>query len=481
MRKGGRALPGVVCVLLACATVCAACGATDIAVLAGPDAGAGGGLLDAGPDGPGFDGPGSDGPGSDASQTRTAYCAGSGPPTLVDDSDGGTGAACTGRLASTSFRYALCTCDGYVGDHALTTDAFDSTQGPYDPGHPLVGGSVGTNGTLNATGALTIGGSLWASDATPLTSTTVITALGELHAEGEVHSGPTLQVGKDAWTAGGIQTSGNVTIAGTLHIPASAPLSISGMRTIGAVANESVQVSPACDCAPGDLLDIAGFVETYRATNDDAAAGVDPAWLENVTSPLTATLPCGRIFLTRIGASAPVHLTAQGRVAVFVGGDLSTNSDFTIDVPAGSELDLFVEGGVVVGGAFGVGEASNPANARTYVGGTGSVNLQGAAQLAGNLYCPRAQLVLGGSAPTTVYGSIFAAYLNAGSDLTIHYDEAILGQASSSACAAPPTCNTCRDCGGQACNSGTCGGCTDSVQCCAPLVCVTGRCQATIQ
>ncbi len=174
-------------------------------------------------------------------------------------------------------------------------------------------------------------------------------------------------------------------------------------------------------------------------------------------------------------------MTAQGRVAVFIGGDLSTTSDFVVDVPAGSEVDLFVENGVTVGGAFAVGEASNPAAARTYVGNTNTVNLQGAAQLAGNLYCPGAQLVLGSQAPTTLYGSIFAARLTAGADLTIHFDEAILASSSSSGCAPPTTCSTCRDCGGQACNSGTCGGCTESVQCCAPLVCVSGQCQATIQ
>jgi hypothetical protein len=41
----------------------------------------------------------------------------------------------------------------------------------------------------------------------------------------------------------------------------------------------------------------------------------------------------------------------------------------------------------------------------------------------------------------------------------------------------PPTsCNTCLDCQGQACNGGLCGGCTNSAQCCAPLVCVQGQC-----
>jgi hypothetical protein len=411
---------------------------------------------------------------------RAAYCAGSGAPVLVDDTDAGVITTCAAQLAQVAFRYALCTCDGYVSDHTLTTDAFDSTVGPYDSTHALAGGSVGTNGNLNASAAMSIGGSLWATDSTGLTTNANITTAGELHAEGEVHSGPMLQVGADAWMANGIQTSGNVTITGTLHVPTGAPVSIGGQESVGTTDNAPVDVPAACDCAPQDLVDIAGFVETYRTTNDDAAANIDPTMLENVTTALTATIPCGRIFFTKVGATAPIHLTIQGRAALFIGGQLSTISDFVVDVPSGSELDLFIESGVAVGGSFQAGDPTNPAKARTYVGGSETVNLQGPSQLAGNLYAPYAQLVLGGSAPATLFGSIFAARLSAGSDLTIHYDEAILSVGSSAGCAAPSTCTTCRDCGGQSCNSGTCGGCTDSTQCCAPLMCVNGQCAASV-
>ena len=52
------------------------------------------------------------------------------------------------------------------------------------------------------------------------------------------------------------------------------------------------------------------------------------------------------------------------------------------------------------------------------------------------------------------------------------------------ACNQPPPdggtggCNTCLDCNGQACNGGMCGACTNSSQCCAPLLCntQTGQC-----
>ena len=110
-----------------------------------------------------------------------------------------------------------------------------------------------------------------------------------------------------------------------------------------------------------------------------------------------------------------------------------------------------------------------------------SVNLQSAATLAGNLYAPGAMITLGGTAPTTLYGSMFASSLSSGSDLTIHYDQAILSPSSMPACTAPTNCSSCNDCNGQACNSGTCGTCADSSQCCAPLVCgPQGQCVADV-
>jgi hypothetical protein len=41
---------------------------------------------------------------------------------------------------------------------------------------------------------------------------------------------------------------------------------------------------------------------------------------------------------------------------------------------------------------------------------------------------------------------------------------------------APVACNTCLDCGGQACTSTGCGACASSADCCAPLECANGTC-----
>lgn len=406
-----------------------------------------------------------------------AFCEGSGPPVLVATAaDGGSVSTCPDQLAQRAFRYALCTCDKYVSDRALVTDAFDGSLGPYDPSKAMAGGSVGVNGDLHPTGPMTISGSLWASTMTPITSAAIQVA-GDLHAQGELR--PTsLGVQGNAWLAGGIQTTGDVLIAGTLHVPPMKPASVTGMFSFGAMDSMSLPYAPACECDSSQFVDVAGVVRTYEAQNDDAALGLSPTMLENVQSDLTTTLRCGRIFLTRIGGTASIHLTVQHRVALFVKGDLSA-TDFTIDVPPGSELDLFVGNNITVSGVFQIGDPTNPARARTYVGGT-SVNLQNAATLAGNLYAPGATITLGAMAAKTLYGSIFAYALASESDLTIHFDTAILAPSTPPACATPTACSTCDDCNGQACNGTTCGHCMDSSQCCAPLLCNQGECVAGV-
>jgi len=377
--------------------------------------------------------------------TKAEYCAGSGPPLLVDAfADGGTVSTCPDPLVQRAFAYALCTCNEFISDHALVTDAFDGSQGAYDPSTALDGGSVGVNGELQP-GSMQVRGSLWASSAMAISTTSAVQVSGDLHAEGEMLPGGTLDVGGDAWIANGIQSMSAVTIGGTLDVPTGVPFDVSGTPTFGSRVSTPFQVAPACECEPSELVDVAGVVATYKVHNDDEALAIDATSLENVQSAMTMTLPCGRIYFTSIAANqAPITLTAAGRVAVFVGEDISTTSDFQIEVEPGAEVDLFVAGTVTVGGSFLVGDTTYPARARTYIGGA-TVNLlggptgnpQSAATLAGNLYAPNATLDLGGSAPTTVwYGSIFASSLIGSADLMIHYDDAILTQSSTPACPA---------------------------------------------
>jgi hypothetical protein len=365
-----------------------------------------------------------------------------------------------------------------VSATSITTDSFDSANGAYDAGSALSGGGVGTNGNLSAQGTLHVGGALWVSDAMGMTVATANSA-GELHVGGRVASGPSLTVGADAYVLGDIQASGTLSIAGTLYQPAGDTANAGSTPSIGGTSSASFTVPPACDCDPSLLVNVAAYVESYRTTNDDSALGIDPNALQNVTTATTLAIPCGRIFFDMVGGTGALTLTlASGRTAIFIGGDLAPNGPFTIDVPAGSEVDVFVEGGVTAGSSFMLGNASNPASARLWVGGTATVNLASASVLAGNVYAPKSELVLGAGA-TTIFGSVFVDRVSAEGSLTIHYDQSVL--TAGAACEAQPaSCSSCHDCGNQACVAGACGACTDSSDCCAPLVCSAGRCVAEI-
>ena len=464
-----RALSSLAAVGLATALASAGCGTSSLEILA-PGGDGGGALPAEGGIVVPFDGA----PGVPDAGTRADYCSGTGSPIVVSASDAGGSSACVGGLAQGAFRWALCTCTGIVSATAITTDSFDGTQGAYDAGAAHAGGGLGTNGNLSAQGTLQVGGALWVADATGMTVATAA-AQGELHVAGRVASGPSLSVGGDAYVLGDVAATGDLHIAGTLHQPAGASASAGGAKTIGGTATGSFTVPPACDCDPALLVDVASYVEAYRGANDDAALGIDPNALANVNADTTLALPCGRIFFTRVGGTGAIHLTlAAGRTAIFIGGDLSSNGPFSLDAPAGSEVDLFVEGGVVAGSSFALGSAQSPAKARLWVGGAASVNLPNASVIAGNVYAPRADLVLGTN-PTTVFGSIFVKRVSAQGSLTIHYDESVLGAGATCGGAAGP-CSSCHDCGNQACVAGTCGACADSSECCAPLVCNAGKC-----
>ena len=480
MRRGARFVaPWILAVTLGVG----ACGTSEIPVLlvtgGGMDAGVDAHIgVDAGTDAASLE--------PDGSPPATQdFCSQTGPPMLTATTDAGTvPPICPDQLAQRAFRYALCTCGAYVSDHALVTDAFDGAQGAYDASRATAGGSVGVNGGFHPQGTMTIGGSVWATDTEQTFTTTAMTIAGDLHVPHAELQPTMLAVRGEAWLGGGIQTSGSVTIGGTMHVPATAPTSVTGMLTYGATDAMSFPYSPACDCDASQFVDIAGVVRTYETQNDDLAQGLMQNSLENVQSPdggeFAQTLKCGRYFFMSIGGTAPIHLTVDGHVAIFVKGDLSTTSNFQIDVPLGSELDLFVGGNVTLGGDFLVGDTTNPARARTYVGG-GTVNLQRAAVLAGNLYAPHATITLGSTAPTELFGSLFAAGLVSSADLTIHYDKAILTPSLMPTCTTPTSCSSACDCNGLACNSGTCGNCGENQDCCSPLVCSPqGQCIADV-
>lgn len=443
-----------------------------------------GGSLDGSPDGT-VATDARDGATQDSADAHGEFCSGSGPLILVGDQpvDGGVpGGRCAGSLAATTFRFALCTCDGLVTSHDLTTDAFDSATGASVGG---VAGSVGTNGMLNVGGSrMQIGGSLWVSSATGIASSAPSVINGELYCGGTLGGSASVRVGMAASVAGNVSVS-DITVGGVLTLPAGAVIS-DPTPTAASIRRADVRVDPPCDCAASRRPTLSAFLSRYRSTNDNAAIGLRADRFTNVTGSESLDLPCGRYSVDSILGPGSLAVRVRGRVALFVQGDVSLNGSLSFALDPGAELDVFVGGNVNAAGALDFGSRMTPARVRVYVAGTGTINLSGGSVFAGNLYAPDAEIVTAGA--LEVYGAIFARRLAAGGAVTIHYDTAVLREGERCDPMTPGDggapdgsvpgqgCGSCRDCDNQACVAGRCGACTTSAECCAPLQCWNGRC-----
>ena len=416
---------------------------------------------------------------------QSGYCAGKGPPIVVGDS--GSAARCSGQVAASAFRYAMCLCQGLSASSPITVDAFDSTM----PGQTTFGngGSVGVNSNVNA-GDLSVGGTLQVAGA--LTINNRVSAGVDLLLADTLSANVGATVGRNAQingdvkcngAAGSLKITGNLTYPSTRTLTATSPI-------IGSTTRNNVSVAAPCDCAANSIFNIAGYVTERATSNDNAAIGLDAGQLTNFSGDQTLNLTCGRFYLSRIGGAGKLTLNVSGRTALFIGGDVNLTNDFTVNLGASGELDLFINGGLTSSAPLVFGNKDAPARVRLYMGGSRNINLAAGSTIYGNIYAPESALVTSGA--LTVYGAIFVRSFNPSSSVTIHHDVAILRAADD--CTNPgtggggtvdmsggtgggtSTCSRCQDCGGQACKAGSCGACTTGADCCSPLSCKLGKC-----
>jgi hypothetical protein len=398
-----------------------------------------------------------------------SFCAGHGPIPLPGSS------ACVGDLSDV-FRFAACACKSLDVSGAFSTDSFDSTS---DAG-PAIGdlASIGSNGEISTNSRLTLAGSLWAGGPAP-DGGPAVTLGGGVSAGGtiahDVHSAADMQVDGKYLVGGSVWANGNVTLGpggslavlGTLTVPV-------GDSTGGAqatVVNAPVASTAPCSCtAP---IDIPAVVAAYASGNDDSSIGLGT----NTSLTGAVALPCGRYYVAGIGGDTAA-LAINGRVALFVAGDIDVTKGLSIELAPGAELDLFVAGSVSIMAGFEIGNADSPSRTRMYVGGATLALSANASPLAANIYAPNAVLELASN--LEMWGSIFADHLQLSGDFAIHYDTSVLEVAEASGCAPPAgPCQSCNDCAGAtpACKAGTCAPCTTTADCCAPLGCdSSGRC-----
>jgi len=465
-----------------------------------------------------------------------AMCVGGGPPIIVD---GTTETTCAGDQAQVSFNWGICSCADISisnSNQRLMTDAYDSLSASYvAPGGACVvntdcpssqvcvrgtcagvGGGVGLLGLMTNNGGseplpatLTVWGDLWSGNQFRSVDPVIAGGLrlgnssfvaANLHTYGTFQAEHDFVCAGDTWVGGDLIGPVNprtATFAGDVHLKPAATVT-GNVTVLGTTVREDVEVSPPCRCDPDDLIDIQTIVD-YRADpahNDNALVRIDtnndgigdrgllPTDLNISGNPTHLTLECGHYYVNNISLSSDLTIEVRGNAALYVGGDVSvTGGDLYIQVSPGGVLDLFIKGRFDLRHEFHLGSPNFPANARAFIlgsdgqGGTVPIKFRQDSHLAAFVYSPLASLQT--LDDLEMYGGIFTADLESRGNTLIHYDRAILHAGDD--CPEPPNpdCLDCSDCGNQACVDGVCGSCTTDADCCAPLVCNEGVCEAT--
>jgi len=391
-----------------------------------------------------------------------AQCAGFESPLVVND---GSSDTCLGDQAQIEFTWGLCSCAGINATNVVFTDAYDSLAGPYEPGG--IGGGIGANGAVATSNVVTVGGSLFTSAAGGYAATNEVDILGELHSGGNVSTNSDMNVGFDAFVDGDI--SGNIDIGGTLHTAGN----VSGGVTYGALDTTAATVDPPCRC--DEQVPVGTIVSNYQVNNDNALINLQPDALINPPGKLYVELPCGIYYLDGITTNSELTIVATGRVALMIGGNVSLSNSFQMLPAPGAELDVFVAGQFTASGEMALGSPAYPALMRVYLGSSTGLNLSNNTDIGAFLYAAAGPVTL--SNKFDMFGGLIAGSLSASNEVTIHYDRAVL-QAGTDCPDDPPAggCNSCADCGNQACIGGECTACVTSADCCAPLICAGGEC-----
>ncbi len=420
---------------------------------------------------------------------------------------------CSGNDAATTFAFGLCTCTDLGFSASATIDAFDSTAGPYDG--TATGGSVGVNGNFVSSASLVIGGDLWCEG-------TAANGLNNVTVDEQLHVGLATKivgnVGGNGFISAFSGSGNNITFSGgaadTLFTP-SCPPPANNIKNPQPVCSASPVPTPQpCErCSPAQQVPVASYIAYYQTHNDDASIGLSPAAFHTVSAPVRLDLPCGVYYVDYINANnQPVTIAAHGNTALFVGSSINVKQ-FDVAVDPAAQLDLFVGNDINLAGPADIGNPGYPSQLRVYIGGTclGStsadacvadgdcctLNCQGGGHcnvgnpedhpwilrsstslsIGADIYGPNG--LFRTSASASIFGAIFVKWLESSASFNLHYDKGNADEGQQCGSSTGQGCQTCLDCGNQACNAGVCGSCSSDSDCCAPLRCVGGNCQFT--
>ncbi len=304
-------------------------------------------------------------------------------------------------LVASGLEHAICACMGYSSSAGLTVDRLDGTPG----------GDLGVNEGFDVQASAMVGGSLLVAggDGLSLGPNVQLTVGSDLEIGGPLEGAEaSVAVARDARVAGRIDLIDLQVVGALRHTPGET-LQVVNTPRLGELISTEVQVSPPCACDAAQLLDVPTLVR-------DTMPNVTP-----LDSPVIPTERCGQYALDG-GAVDTLVLAVSESAALYVSGNLHLD-ELTIDVAAGAELDLFVEGNLVVNGPVELGSAAGGA-VRVHVGAAGTLVLGQGGTLYGALYAPLSELLLNGGA-LDVRGSLLVNRVAAFASVVVHFDPSV--------------------------------------------------------
>ena len=316
------------------------------------------------------------------------------------------------QAATQFFGQGLCACGSTALGGSLTVDGFDSRDGPYVSA--TGGGSVGTNlrfdtnSQADVAGDLIVGGDLQAGFE-------AMQIGGSLTVGGTVAVDGNLSVGGDADVAGTLR-AGNLSVGGRLTQPAGASRSVGGTVSVGSTREANVNVDAPCVCPQA-----APVVESRVAVVTSTAVN-DPLALAEVSGTVSRELACGVYAYDTIAGGGALTLRLAGPTVIVVDGDVSIER-LDIELSAGAQVDIFVDGGWRTGPSSRIGDPARPNATRLYVASTGTINLGANTELYAQLWGPDAEVVVSGR--LEVHGSLLIRRLTGAGPFVIHEDRAV--------------------------------------------------------
>ena len=192
--------------------------------------------------------------------------AGDGGPVCVGDSTVPIGGSqvCTGALAAATFTQAICSCGALTASATVTTDGFNSTQGP--PTGGLGGNVVSSNATWSHT--VNIGGDFVTPGKLSVSATS--TVRGNLYLGGTGSASAPVTIDENAYLVGSLPK--NFTVDGTVSHVASVASPCNCSNPIPVVSIVAARRSPSNDNATIGLSASAAVGSTTRRSTFRAEA-----------------------------------------------------------------------------------------------------------------------------------------------------------------------------------------------------------------